>query len=128
MLVFDEALKQAGDFGRYQIGLLGFIFYTTFMCGVNYYTQIFIFKAPPHQCEAPISDEECPLNCSSWTYDNDAIFPTIASKVNNNFFTFYFVSFFIFSLIGSAKTTNGRLIFIKPFGSEMFSAASFGAT
>ena len=30
---------QVGSNGRYQYRLFGFIFFTTFMCGINYYTQ-----------------------------------------------------------------------------------------
>ena len=41
-----------GDFHRYQYFLLLLIFYTTFMCGINYYAQIFMFGIPPHKCSS----------------------------------------------------------------------------
>ena len=37
----DSILNQVGDFGLYQKLLCGiFVFYTTFLCGLNYYTQV----------------------------------------------------------------------------------------
>ena len=41
-MIFDCFLLfvfQVGSNGRYQYRLFGFIFFTTFMCGINYYTQ-----------------------------------------------------------------------------------------
>ena len=44
---YDNLLTKAGDFGLYQILLSSiFVCYTTFLCGLNYYTQV-IFPAPP---------------------------------------------------------------------------------
>ena len=38
---FDSILSQVGEFGLYQRLLCGlFVFYTTFLCGLNYYTQV----------------------------------------------------------------------------------------
>ena len=38
---FDSILNQVGQFGLYQRLLCGlFVFYTTFLCGLNYYTQV----------------------------------------------------------------------------------------
>ena len=38
---YDNLLVKAGDFGLYQKLLSGiFVFYTTFLCGLNYYTQV----------------------------------------------------------------------------------------
>ena len=38
---FDSILSQVGQFGLYQRLLCGlFVFYTTFLCGLNYYTQV----------------------------------------------------------------------------------------
>ena len=40
---YDNLLSKAGDFGPYQKLLSGiFVFYTTFLCGLNYYTQVMI--------------------------------------------------------------------------------------
>ena len=37
----DNILGQVGEFGLYQKLLCGlFVFYTTFLCGLNYYTQV----------------------------------------------------------------------------------------
>ena len=37
----DTILTQVGEFGLYQKLLCGiFVFYTTFLCGLNYYTQV----------------------------------------------------------------------------------------
>ena len=37
---YHDILVKVGDFGLYQKLLCGvFIFYTTFICGINYYTQ-----------------------------------------------------------------------------------------
>ncbi|TRY78354.1 hypothetical protein TCAL_01737 [Tigriopus californicus] len=52
---FEIYLSQIGDFHRYQFLLMVFIFYTTFMTGINYYTQIFLFSVPPHECRIPSS-------------------------------------------------------------------------
>ena len=38
-----------GSFDRYQYGLLCFVWLTTYVCGLNYYNQIFIFSSPPHR-------------------------------------------------------------------------------
>ena len=44
---YDNLLTKAGDFGPYQLLLSSiFVCYTTFLCGLNYYTQV-IFPAPP---------------------------------------------------------------------------------
>ena len=45
----DSILSQVGDFGLYQKLLCGiFVFYTTFLCGLNYYTQVdILFKQNP---------------------------------------------------------------------------------
>ena len=40
---------KVGSFDRYQYGLLCFIWVTTYVCGLNYYNQIFIFSSPPHR-------------------------------------------------------------------------------
>ena len=46
---YDNLLTKAGDFGLYQILLSSiFVCYTTFLCGLNYYTQV-IFPAPVNQ-------------------------------------------------------------------------------
>ena len=38
---YDNILVQVGEFGLYQKLLCGFfVFYTTFLCGLNYYTQV----------------------------------------------------------------------------------------
>ena len=38
---YDNILSQVGEFGIYQKLLCGFfVFYTTFLCGLNYYTQV----------------------------------------------------------------------------------------
>lgn len=43
----DSILTQVGDFGLYQKLLCGiFVFYTTFLCGLNYYTQVDIGFKP----------------------------------------------------------------------------------
>ena len=38
---YDNLLTKAGDFGLYQLLLSSiFVCYTTFLCGLNYYTQV----------------------------------------------------------------------------------------
>ena len=40
-----DVLTQVGDFGLYQKLLCGvFVFYTTFLCGLNYYTQVSVIS------------------------------------------------------------------------------------
>ena len=40
---YHDILVKVGDFGLYQKLLCGiFVFYTTFLCGLNFYTQVFI--------------------------------------------------------------------------------------
>ena len=42
----DSILTKVGDFGLYQKLLCGiFVFYTTFLCGLNYYTQVTILHS-----------------------------------------------------------------------------------
>lgn len=54
---YDNILVQVGEFGLYQKLLCGFfVFYTTFLCGLNYYTQVFIFDTPQHRCSDPVLD------------------------------------------------------------------------
>ena len=39
---YHDILVKVGDFGLYQKLLCGiFVFYTTFLCGLNFYTQVF---------------------------------------------------------------------------------------
>ena len=38
---YDSVLSEVGEFGLYQKLLCAtFVFYTTFLCGINYYTQV----------------------------------------------------------------------------------------
>jgi hypothetical protein len=38
---YERLLEEAGSFGLYQKLLCGLlVFYTTFLCGINYYTQV----------------------------------------------------------------------------------------
>jgi len=54
---YDNILSQVGEFGLYQKLLCGFfVFYTTFLCGLNYYTQVFIFETPEHRCADEVLD------------------------------------------------------------------------
>jgi len=54
---YEKVLREVGDFGLYQKLLCGLlVVYTTFLCGTNYYTQVFIFGAPPHRCSDPVID------------------------------------------------------------------------
>ena len=40
-MAYETVLQKVGDFGLYQKLLCGiFVFYTTFLCGINYYTQV----------------------------------------------------------------------------------------
>ena len=79
----DSILSQVGDFGLYQKLLCGiFVFYTTFLCGLNYYTQVtilhsyhntflfspqvFIFLTPEHRCSDPLLDSLQTQHGASW--------------------------------------------------------------
>jgi len=56
-MTYENALSKVGDFGLYQKLLCGLlVFYTTFLCGINYYTQVFIFDTPPHRCHDAVVD------------------------------------------------------------------------
>ena len=80
---YDNLLSKAGDFGPYQKLLSGiFVFYTTFLCGLNYYTQVmfgqsmrisiivnvqvFIFNTPAHRCSDDVIDSEQGRVGASW--------------------------------------------------------------
>jgi len=64
---YDNILIKVGDFGLYQKLLCGFfVFYTTFLCGLNYYTQVFIFDTPAHRCTDPVLDFYHQQSKSSW--------------------------------------------------------------
>lgn len=66
---YDNLLVKVGDFGLYQKLLCGiFVFYTTFLCGLNYYTQVFIFDTPAHRCADPILDYYQDKTKASWDY------------------------------------------------------------
>ena len=70
-----DILVKVGDFGLYQKLLCCiFVFYTTFLCGLNYYTQVpfnisiesnilaifakvFIFVTPDHRCSEETLDK-----------------------------------------------------------------------
>jgi len=91
----EQLLEIVGSNGRYQYRLFGFIFFTTFMCGINYYTQVFIFAAPPHDCSTLLSrknmtigDEESGqyfygddngIRKGVIAYDYTSLFPTLTS-------------------------------------------------
>ena len=93
----EKVLDIVGEFGLYQ-KLLCFIFisYTTFICGVNYYTQIFIFATPSHGCVENITYDiqdnilkqdnlamkDNVTNCEGGlVYNYSFLFPTITSQV-----------------------------------------------
>ena len=77
-----DILVQVGDFGLYQKLLCGiFVFYTTFLCGLNYYTQVsqennkrilnislqvFIFETPDHRCSEDVLDKIQMQTGTSW--------------------------------------------------------------
>jgi hypothetical protein len=64
---YDNILSKVGDFGLYQKLLCGiFVFYTTFLCGLNYYTQVFIFTTPAHRCSEPVTDGWQSESLASW--------------------------------------------------------------
>jgi hypothetical protein len=45
---YERLLEEAGSFGLYQKLLCGLlVFYTTFLCGINYYTQVTFFQMWP---------------------------------------------------------------------------------
>jgi len=92
----EQLLEIVGSNGRYQYRLFGFIFFTTFMCGINYYTQVFIFAAPPHDCSTLLSrknltfideesgkyfyaDEPNGIKKGVVAYDYTSLFPTLTS-------------------------------------------------
>lgn len=64
---YDNLLTKAGDFGPYQLLLSSiFVCYTTFLCGLNYYTQEFIFTTPAHRCSDEVIDSEQGRVGASW--------------------------------------------------------------
>ena len=86
----EKGLDNVGEFGLYQKLLcLILISYTTFICGVTYYTQILIFATPGHNCGKNNTNEENNdednNDCEDgWEYDTNILFPTITSEVHNN--------------------------------------------
>lgn len=65
---YDKILLDVGDFGLYQKLLCGiFVFYTTFLCGLNYYTQVFIFDTPIHRCADPVTDHHERSSSALWS-------------------------------------------------------------
>ena len=84
----EKVLENVGDFGLYQKLLcLVFISYTTFTCGVNYYTQLFIFATPTYTCDETVwnktkfNEEDNPDCPNGWIYNYSIVFPTITSQV-----------------------------------------------
>jgi len=64
---YHDILVKVGDFGLYQKLLCGiFVFYTTFLCGLNFYTQVFIFNTPAHRCSDDVIDFEQGRAGASW--------------------------------------------------------------
>jgi len=64
---YHDILVKVGDFGLYQKLLCGiFVFYTTFLCGLNFYTQVFIFNTPAHRCSDDVIDSEQGRAGASW--------------------------------------------------------------
>ena len=83
---YHDILVKVGDFGLYQKLLCGiFVFYTTFLCGLNFYTQVliilssrnqkriilnnvqvFIFNTPAHRCSDKVIDFEQGRTGASW--------------------------------------------------------------
>lgn len=65
---YDNILLKVGDFGLYQKLLcVIFVFYTTFLCGLNYYTQVFIFSTPDHRCTDSTIDFQKTAHAASWS-------------------------------------------------------------
>lgn len=89
----EDLLNKVGGFGTYHWIMMVFVFLTTFMNGINYYAQVFMFTAPPHECnvtnlwknlseEGPIlvtTDQRMDRNI---TYNQSMIFPTVTSENN----------------------------------------------
>ena len=89
---YDNLLTKAGDFGLYQLLLSSiFVCYTTFLCGLNYYTQVifpapaspkdsllpnsdqeFIFTTPAHRCSDEVIDSEQGRVGASWEAQGQA--------------------------------------------------------
>ena len=97
---YDNLLTKAGDFGLYQILLSSiFVCYTTFLCGLNYYTQVifpapvnpkdsllpnidqeFIFTTPAHRCSDEVIDSEQGRVGASW----DDVLPWVPREREGN--------------------------------------------
>ena len=103
----EKVLESVGEFGLYQQLLcIFFIPFTTFSCGVNYYTQIFILATPSHTCGGNSGNitawstdgwntddsrnrtkniQGDSMECEEgWVYDYSSMFPTITSQVQEH--------------------------------------------
>lgn len=68
----EHLLHEAGGFGPFSYLLMVFVLLTSFMNGVNYYAQVFLFVAPPHDCSSSGYVNE--------TYNFSSNFPTLTSE------------------------------------------------
>merc|ERR1711963_977447 len=68
-------LKEVGGFGLFNYFLIALTFLTTFMNGINYYSQVFMFVEPPH-------DDCIGTGYVRYKYNYSSIFPTLTSENN----------------------------------------------
>ena len=106
---YHDILVKVGDFGLYQKLLCGiFVFYTTFLCGLNFYTQVFvaseigskiifndmqvfIFNTPAHRCSDDVIDFEQGRAGASWEevlpwVPRETGYPSSCHKINTDGF------------------------------------------
>ncbi|KAH8292338.1 hypothetical protein KR054_008536 [Drosophila jambulina] len=75
----QSVLEKCGNFGPYQILLLGLYGYTNIVSSFHYFSQTLISFTPPHRCTPPLKD--LPANvtllevgtCSVRQFDNDFV-------------------------------------------------------
>ncbi|EDV48477.1 uncharacterized protein Dere_GG23384 [Drosophila erecta] len=71
----QKVLEKCGNFGPYQILLLGLFGYTNIVSSLHYFSQTIISFTPPHSCSAPVEGYSQHfterLSCSVIQYDVD---------------------------------------------------------
>ncbi|KAH8315084.1 organic cation transporter protein-like [Drosophila kikkawai] len=76
----QSVLEKCGNFGPYQILLLGLYGYTNIVSSFHYFSQTLISFTPPHRCSVPLKDlpENVTLlevdSCSVRQFDSDLVF------------------------------------------------------
>ncbi|KAH8278558.1 hypothetical protein KR018_005217 [Drosophila ironensis] len=91
----ERILEKCGNFGPYQILLLGLYGWTNIVSSLHYFSQTLISFTPPHRCSVPSENytslETCTFQsfdgavtsqCKSWVYEKESNYESITTELD----------------------------------------------